>query len=216
MDKDIKATDAARTKKKKAVIIAIIAMLVFMLAALTALNYIDFDALMQRDNKNNNNYKFYEPDYEANIFENEEYLQKNRAIEYTEGAVSTIITEDEYSQYGGALLMLADYIDSIIKGDAQAYAAFFSDSFKSKVALPDRFAMQKLYNINITKLSKTDKTDNNGEYTEYVYRVSYMIMKNDGTFRSDMGSDAARPQELTIIYREDVYKITGVATYSYQ
>lgn len=206
---------AGRQKQKKIIVIVIAAMLVFSLAALTVLNYVDFDSLLAPRDGHKTPIVFYPPNYEENIFENEEYLEKNRYIKYTEGPVSVLIVDGDYAQYGEAVALLARYLDAIISGDAETYASFFSESYKKSVALPDKFTMQKLYDIEIKKLSAAEGEDAQGTYRRYVYRVSYMIMRNDGTFRTDLGSDAIRPQEITVTERDGALLITGVATYAY-
>ena len=37
-----------------------------------------------------------------------------------------------------------------------------------------------------------------GEERLITYRLEYMIHRNDGTFRRDVGSDASRPQDITV------------------
>ena len=204
-----------KQKKKKIVIIVIAAMLVFMFAALTLLNYVDFDRLLIHRDDRRSTFVFYPPNYEENIFENAEYLEKNRYIKYTDGPVSVLIIDNDFTEYGRAFELIAQYINAIIHGDAETYASFFSENLKKTIELPEKFTMQKLYDIEIEKLSVTEGEDERGEYRRHIYRISYMIMRNDGTFRSDLGSDEIRPQELTVTERDGKLAITGIATYSY-
>ena len=65
-------------------------------------------------------------------------------------------------------------------------------------------APQRLYDITIEYIFEKDMTDPDyGEVTKYVYEVSYKIMKNDGTFRNDLGSDGSRPLSLEIVETSD-------------
>ena len=60
--------------------------------------------------------------------------------------------------------------------------------------------MQKVYDIYVELIKNTDiKLDNGSDAIEYVYKISYKILENDGTFRRDIESDAARPQFYTVI-----------------
>jgi len=57
--------------------------------------------------------------------------------------------------------------------------------------------MQQVYNAVITLLSETEneKTDT----TNYVFDLKYKIRKNNGTLRTDMGSDVYRVQRINVI-----------------
>ena len=65
--------------------------------------------------------------------------------------------------------------------------------------------MQRLYDIKIEKISS--------EAPNYIYMLEYKIHKNDGTFRRDIDSDAARPQYLVILEKNDVFLIDEIITY---
>ncbi len=201
-----------RKKNMKAAVIIFFSVLVIFLI----LNFVDFDQIFKSSGKSGRGFVFLEPDYSVDILKDEEYLAKNRNIRYTDGAVSILIDDGDYLRYSGVLDMLSRYIDSIINGDAAAYAAFYSIDFRKKTELPREFTMQRLYEINIEKLSEEGGEDTDGEYKIHLYRMSYMIMKNDGTFRRDMGSDALKPQDLTIFEQEGEFEIRAVHTYSYR
>ena len=87
--------------------------------------------------------------------------------------------------------------------------------------------MQRLYDITVTELGRTDPTDTQYSYNGMpavfgVYEVSYKILKNDGEFRHDIPSGGEVPlifeivttgagtaDELTLI--KDVYKYTDIS-----
>lgn len=167
------------------------------------------------------NIQFYEADYDYNIFEDAAYMDKNRYIEYTDGAVSVTVTEGDFAFHGGApLVFFNEYFTAVINGDHEKFNTFFNDYYyeiqNNKPA--EDFTMQRLYNINVTKLteSKIESGEHFGKI-RYTYKVSYMIMKNDGTFRSDMESDSAVPQIIEILYDDynDVCTINSVTKYTY-
>ncbi len=160
-------------------------------------------------------YKFATPDYDYDIFEDEKYLDKNRLIEYTDGAVSRLITDDP-SLYGVGVEFFSDYFDAVINGDVDAYNAMFTDEYKKEHGAKSEFTMQKIYNITLEKLS--ENVIEEGAYKgvkRYTYRVTYMIMDNNGTFRSDMGSDAAVPQIIELLEDSDGAKINSITKYTH-
>jgi hypothetical protein len=54
-------------------------------------------------------------------------------------------------------------------------------------------------------------------YNREIYVVEYMIRQNNGTFRTDVGSDAIRKQLVVVTDREGEMRIDTVSsvTYSY-
>ncbi len=152
------------------------------------------------DSASGQKYIFSKTDYDKNIFEDEAYLGKNRYIKYTEGGQSTLIAEGDYKLHGDNVAMLVRYFDSIIYGDAEGYNGFFEESYFETHEKKAEFTMQMLYDIEIELVSS--EKQNAGldfESTVYLYRVTYKIMNNNGTFRTDMGSDMAVPELYEIV-----------------
>jgi hypothetical protein len=54
--------------------------------------------------------------------------------------------------------------------------------------------MQRIYDIKFTKVSETTVPGEKGKYTQYEYEVEYKISRNDGLFRTDIGSDESKKQ----------------------
>lgn len=166
------------------------------------------------------NYQFHIPDYDYNIMDDMEYIDKNRYIEYTNGAVSVTITDGKFSEFGKPLVFFNEYFNAAINGDYETYNNFFSDEYYAeKIHIPyEKFTMQRIYNINVEFIqdSLIESGINFGD-TMYLFKVSYMIMKNDGTFRDDMGSDGAVPLLFEIIYdySEDMCYINNITQYNY-
>lgn len=166
------------------------------------------------------NYKFYEPDYEYNILEDTEYLDKNRYIEYTEGAVSVTIADGNFKMFGKPLEFFDEYFNTAVNGDHNKYNTFFTESYYKENKIDkayESFTMQRIYNINVEILQQSmlETADNYGNMI-YLFKVSYMIMKNDGTFRNDMGSDGAVPLLFEIIYNynDDRCYINNISRYN--
>ena len=156
-------------------------------------------------------YDFFEPDYEENILNDADYLDKNRYIEFTNGAISVTIADGRFSEFGKPLVFFNEYFTTVINGDHNTYNGFFTaDYYKDKTHIPyEKFTMQRVYNINVELIQESliESGENYGD-TMYIFRVAYMIMKNDGTFRKDMGSDGAVPLLFELIYDSDTDKCT--------
>ncbi|MFA6948048.1 MAG: hypothetical protein WCQ72_03625 [Eubacteriales bacterium] len=161
-------------------------------------------------------YDFEKPDFEYDIFTDSNYLDKNRYINYTDGAQTITITDGNYDLIGGGLPVLAEYIDSAIHGDADGINSLLTDSYIDEYGEYSAFTMQKIYNIDIELLSSGLITE--GEYagtTQYNYNVKYMIMNNNGTFRRDTGSDAAVPLVFELLSYGGETKINSITSYTY-
>lgn len=168
------------------------------------------------DQSPNKTILFYPIDYEKDIFQDQEYLELNRYIRYTEGAQSTLITDGNYAQYGEGMVLLSSYFDAIIRGDCKTYNSFFTEKYFEDREKKERFTMQELYDIEIQFLSK--ETLNEGtdqQTTRLTYRISYKIHKNNSTFRLDIDSDAAVQEayEILINDKTDVARINAIIRY---
>ncbi len=149
----------------------------------------------------------YEPDWESDIFENRRWLDLNRYVAYVEGGMTVTLVDGDYASYGEPVAFLADYCDALMHGDAERLNSFYSDEYWKSHERYDKITMQKLYDIKIQVIENSD--------TRYVYKLTYKIMENDGTFRDDMVSDAERPQFYTMVETANGLAITDVS-YSYQ
>ena len=154
---------------------------------------------------------FYSPDYEVNILDDTEYLELNRIISYRNGPLTITVSPEDYLATDPVLAFLADMIDTMINGNYSEYPNYFSEKYKSENTLPEKFTMQRLYNITVERISEEKDEDGN---TLLVYMMDYMISKNDGTLRRDMDSDASRPWYLVIKNENGEYKIYNILTYS--
>ncbi len=202
-------------------LIIIIAAAALALGALILANSIDFDKLFAKlftpkplaGDSTPQNIEFAPIDYDENIFENEAYMAQNRLIRYTDGPLSTIIADGNYALYGDAVVLLHNYLEAVIAGDAKALPELFTDDYKKNNKLPAKFTMQKIYDIEIEFYSQNiiNKGKIN-EVTRCEYIIRYNIMENNGTFRSDVGSGAAVPEifEVLIDYSRDLTQINSI------
>lgn len=155
---------------------------------------------------------FYDPDWETDIFTLERYLDKNRYITFKEGGFSVMMVDEAFNEYGDAVEFLADYLNTLIHGDAEALNGFYSSEWLDANGRYESFTMQKLYDMVIEYIVSTDTDGSDGRpVTEYVYKISYKILENDGTFRSDIESDASRPQFFTVVDDGEGLSITSVS-----
>ena len=121
----------------------------------------------------------------------------------------TEVTEESDSK----VRFLALFINSVIMGDNQAYRSYFSEAYLSNNSLP-QFTQQMLYDICIYYQGSEVQKDGR---TFYVYRLEYMIRKNNGTYRRDIGSDMIRPQYVVLsISRENEIKVENVYTQGFR
>ena len=151
---------------------------------------------------------FYPIDYDHNIMKDKEYLELDRKIYYfaDQSQLGTMIELDDSNRDKQAVgvTLLCEFVESIIMGDADQYNSFFSDYyFEHKECEPDPgFTMTQLYNIRITNFGEHKVSDKKlGDYTEYHFVLQYSIHKNNGTFRSDIGSDGSAATYIIITDR---------------
>ena len=143
---------------------------------------------------------FATPDFEYNILEDEEYLSLNRRIYLYDERYGTTeeLTDKNIAVYGEAAIVLRNAINAIIAGDADAYNALFSENYYAYHEPEAPFTMQRLYDIKLTLVDETEKSNERGKYTQYEYVVEYKIRSNDGTFRTDIGHDESRMQYFVL------------------
>lgn len=197
------------TKKKSIIIISLLGILLIVLALL---NTIDFDKIIDdifhKQSEPQFNYFFYTPDYETDILKDPEYLELDRTISYTEGAVK--YNAIDLNNYNGTPI-IAEYINAMINGDAEAYGALFTEEYKSnsKNKIPERFPQQRVYGVSVIRIGEPytyKSSDLDGKYTgikRYVYNVSYLIQYNTGTVRNDIDSESMRPLTIEVFEYPD-------------
>ena len=210
--------DAKRKSKKKALIILVSA--VVLMLVLLLLNGIDWQGAAARmissGRQSEREYYFWPVNYDADIFLDSQYMDKNRFIKYTDGAESILIDDGDYSRYGPPVVLLAEYIDAAISGDADRLNSLFTDEYWETHDKYDRITMQRIYNIEIELLSSNVISE--GRYmgaNRWTFDVRYMIMKNDGTFRRDMESDSHVPLVFEILSDGVNTLINSVSPYNY-
>ena len=198
-----KTPDGDPKAKDRKIVIKVLKILGFTAAAIIVVYLILTIAENVRKSQKNNepeteeslNYFFYDADFDEDITEDQIYMGLDRNIYYHDPDMGTTesLNQDSLSKADPEIVFLYEVIGYIIKGDRDSYEGSLAPSYlltyeDGKVP---PFTAQKLYNIEISKYTKND----DGSVT---YKVDYMIRRNNGTFRSDVDSDAIRSRFVTI------------------
>ena len=193
-------------KKKKTVLIFVIAFVVIAIvgAIVLALTKEEEKAFVSSFVYNSDyepkSYIFYEPDQNADIYADPDYQAVVSHLYYERDGIKTCITDGNYEKYGKPVIFFSKYFDALKAGNTEAFNSLHSQRYFENNRECTDIAPQRLYDITLTYLFERDMADEiYGEVTKYVFETKYMIMKNDGTFRSDIGSDASRKLYLEVI-----------------
>ncbi len=170
-----------------------------------------FDKAEKEETNINYNFNFYEKNYDENILEDEEYRGLNRIISYKNGAVTISVLPEEYASIDPVLEFLSEFVNLMINGKYEEYPSYFSNNYKQKNYLPEKFTMQRIYNVTIEKISEGMAHDGKAQL---VYMLDFMINKNNGSLRDDIDSDSSKPWYLTIIEENGKYLIDNILTYN--
>lgn len=166
---------------------------------------------------------FVEPRFDYDILKDAEYLALNRSVCYSDGTITRELEEAERTTMGAGVALLWDMLDRIIAGDTEGYNALFTQAYIQKNGAHEDFTMQQLYGANaqtgiLLEVDRSEVKEEDGRTVTYLlYRVTYRIHKNDGTFRRDIGSDEARPQIILLTDREGGrFKIDSISYRGYR
>ncbi len=197
-------------KNKKKLIIITLASVVGAILLLSAVPLISALISPKLDTVNltgNTEVSLAEADYTEDIFEDRAYINKRRDVFFTFDGDGEFITAENYLTFSPAGEMFYNYFSCVINGNYSVYPSFFSENFKKSAILPEKFTMQKLYDISVT-LESRESAD--GGYTE-LYSVRYRIMDNNGTFRSDLKNNTVIPIYYTVFVTNTDAVITGIS-----
>ena len=92
-------------------------------------------------------------------------------------------------EFGEAVTVLYNMIRRIIQGDTDGYNRLFTNAYRKANGEQERFAMQQLYDIVLTRSNTEQVTENGAIVTYQTFYVRYKIRLNNGTFRTDIGDD---------------------------
>lgn len=149
-----------------------------------------------------NRFALYDPD-SPSIFEDDSYLELDRALHVRNGGEEYTVTETDSSASAAELFMIG-YFDALAHGDTEKYNAMFSDAYYETHDKQPDFSEQRVYDIHISLLGSVD-----GD-SKVSYMVDYKIKKNNGTFRRDIYSDSSRPLIFDLVRDGESYKIDNM------
>lgn len=200
---------AKRRKIVKIILIVFAAIIVLYLATMA----LDPDELVDRwfsgDDASDlppQNIEFYPVDKDYNIMTDEEYLEYDRRISYydPDSGATYWVEEEELDSAEPFVTFFHSYFQTVIYGDVLNYAEHFSSDYKGE--LPEDFTMQMVYDIELRPHANAD-----GKRS---YIVNYKIHKNNGTFRSDIGSDVGREYLFTLVEQDGHLLIADMGPYT--
>ena len=145
-------------------------------------------------------YAFYPSDYDLDVTTVDEYMQLDRIVRYKNGGLTLGVTKDDPDGTNAAVRFFLTYFDTVIAGDYETYNTYFTDHYYETEEPYVSFAPQMLYNIEVEQLDESVESDGTTKWTFY---VSYMIYRNDGSFRNDIPSDAIRKLRYELIEDRD-------------
>ena len=206
-------------KKNKKILLAIVASILGLILILSLTVAILNKIIEKREAEKEAagiDYNFYPADFDENIYDDPDFMElmKGDFLSYCDSSTNVTlgITRENAFEQGRDVQFLTDYVYTIIEGDHVAYNACFSDEYFASGKSPkDRFTMQKLHHIVLTKLSEESISEDGVNYTKFVYSVEYCIAENNGTFRNDIG-EGSKPQYFVITDRTGTLKIDQVIT----
>ena len=146
-------------------------------------------------------------DYEEDIFKDAIYAKKTKDVFFSYDGEGEYLTAQNYLTANPAGKMFYNYFECVIKGEYTVYPKFFSEEFKENAVLPEKFTMQKLYDISVNLETRQPFEDG---YVE-TYYVRYRIMDNNGTFRSDLENNTVIPVYYTVYVTDASALITGMS-----
>ena len=188
-------------KLKRRMIIVIVCLVAFTVIAIPLISYLDNlekqQSVEELESKKESTIIFYEPDWELDIMKDPAYLALDRTVYYNDAQYGITVALDQKTQdkYGPAVEVLNQMIQLIIAGDANGYNQLLSLNYLENNDFEPPFTMQQLYDI---KISKVQETIVNGQYTQYEFELEYRIRNNNGTFRTDIGSDESKKQYVIL------------------
>lgn len=143
-------------------------------------------------------------DFDADIFRDPDYLGVTSWLNYTRGTITIGLFDEDYESWDKNLALFDKYFDSLKSGDTDTLISLHSDRYFDNNWEWIDIAPQRVYDIYVEYIFDKDVNDPEyGKVTKYIYKLSYKIMKNDGTFRNDVGSDAAKPVYIELVEKPD-------------
>ncbi len=203
-------TKSLKKKKLKKIVITV-ASVVLVVAVIAGVGPFVLNWIHPKNQTvNYDDLRFFEPDYEKNIFEDDLYMSLRRGIHYNRYGNECVLTEDNVKELPTAAGFFYEYLNCIIRGDYENYPNFYTDKCKNDANFqcPEKFTMQGLYDIHVD-LYSVSGDEETGAVTE-VYEVRYRIFENNGTYRKDILPDETRTRVFELVIINGEAKINSI------
>ena len=133
---------------------------------------------------------YFPEDYSTDINERLLYTVKERRVYLIDASrLGGYLTDDNPLTNSKVGVLFNSYFEALVNGDAVELDSLFTDSYFKSHVNPKRFTPQMVYDIKAEFYNSQSSED--GYIERYI--VSFKIMENNGSFRADVGSDAAKP-----------------------
>lgn len=157
----------------------------------------------------------YTPNFNSDIMNEEEYVSLDRTIRFADGTVIYDIASDGWvNAANDCQSFLVEYIKALVAGDGEKLQSMYSEEVVKKINIPNIITEQRIYDCLFTHISAQEVKENGERFFRYEVRVEYKIMRNDGTFRSDLASDSIKPQIFVVDDKDDGCIITKVVEFA--
>ncbi len=144
------------------------------------------------------------------IMEYEEYLGYDRSIYLDDpryGLKQSVLPE-HVSTHGRAFEVVYNVMIAINEGDCDTYNSLMG----SKGLKKGEFTQQQIYDIVIMPYSSSES----GAVEEHIFKVTYKIHENNGTYRNTIESDASRPQYFYVDNSTGEFKVMKIIEQGYK
>lgn len=190
---------------KKRMIIVLVALAVFAVVAIPLIGILDTELSGGNEVETKapppSSVIFATPDYEYDIMQDRDYLNKDRTFYYYDNrsGVMQVLDDKNAEDFCAGTVVLKTMIECLIAGDVEGYNALFSENYFAHHKEENGFTMQQIYDIKLTKIQESEKrSDAGGSYTQYEFEVEYKIRWNNGTYRTDIGHDESKKQYFVL------------------
>lgn len=199
------ADTQVRIKRTKIIIISVFAaMILIMILCFTIPMLIERSGLDGKQNSDTpKQYIFHDPYPEDfDIFQYDEYMKRgDRGFIYCNNNLEEELTDETVKDKNQGVQVMYKLIDAIKRGDEKTYNSLLSNKIEKKKS----FTQQQVYAIFVTQINTLDV-----EANSFYFKVEYKIRENNGSFRTDIGSDMAKTQYFTVKQIDGNYLIDSI------
>ncbi len=205
-------------RKKKILLIVMISIVGVMLVLYGVTLFLEHRMSSKASEETKIDYRFWQVDFEENIYDDSEYVSliSEELFQYRDlTGVSIGIDRERAGEYNPEIRFFIDFLSAIIAGDYQNYNAMFSGRYYQNKTPVNAFTMQKVYDAYVSLVSVSNDSNGVSNYTKYEFILEYKILKNNGSFRKDIGN-GSKKQHIVLTDREGKLKIDQIDTEVFQ